>query len=103
MNRSDIHANIYAWAKDQNITLTHDLCESLVKQVFAEVTMALQSGQNVTIPQLGTFQCKVRKARNGVNPRNGEKVVYPEKTVVKFKLSSTVERPSVKDVKKNAK
>jgi len=41
----------------------------------------------VTLPKLGIFQTKIRKARTGLNPFSGEKIKIPEKRVPGFKAS----------------
>lgn len=39
-----------------------------------EITKALQSGDKVNITGFGVFKVADRKAREGVNPRTGEKI-----------------------------
>ncbi len=45
---------------------------------------ALVAGDKVQLVGFGTFATKERPARQGVNPRTGEKVDLAAKTVVKF-------------------
>ncbi|MDD4957413.1 MAG: HU family DNA-binding protein [Candidatus Omnitrophica bacterium] len=39
----------------------------------------------IRLPELGTFQMKTRKARNGRNPQTGKAIKIPAKKVVAFK------------------
>jgi len=55
-------------------------------EVFLEsIKNALKNGENVTLVGFGTFHWKERNARSGRNPRTGETIHVPKKTVVAFK------------------
>lgn len=47
----------------------------------------LSCDDKVTLPELGKFEVKLRKARDGVNPNTGEKIRISEKKTVSFKLA----------------
>ena len=49
-----------------------------------ELKSALVAGEKIQLVGFGTFATKERPARQGVNPRTGEKVELAAKTVVKF-------------------
>lgn len=49
----------------------------------------LDAGEKVQISGLGTFEMKTRQAREGVNPKTGEKIVIEETTVPVLKFSKT--------------
>ncbi|UNK05822.1 HU family DNA-binding protein [Psychrobacter raelei] len=49
------------------------------------VTEALANGDNVQMVGFGTFSTAKRKARPGRNPKTGEPLQIPAKTVVRFK------------------
>ena len=51
----------------------------------ATVCDALSNGDSVGLIGFGTFETKVRPARTGRNPRTGEPLSIPEKTVPVFK------------------
>lgn len=53
--------------------------------VIDAITKALTKGEDVTITGFGTFSAKKRAARQGVNPKTGEKINIPAMTVPKFK------------------
>jgi integration host factor subunit beta len=59
--------------------------ERIVATVFNEITEALARGDRVELRGFGAFSVKTRDARIGRNPRTGEAVEVPEKTVPFFK------------------
>ncbi len=59
--------------------------ERIVSTVFEEITEALARGDRVELRGFGAFSVKTRDARIGRNPRTGESVEVPEKTVPFFK------------------
>lgn len=73
-------------AKSNNIS--QSLAKSVIDQTFDEIKSAVQYGDSFRQDSFGTFQKSIRAERNGVNPSTGEKIVIPEKEVVKFKASS---------------
>lgn len=52
------------------------------------ITDAVKAGDKVSLIGFGTFSTSVRPARQGKNPRTGESIIIPEKTLVKFKAGS---------------
>ena len=54
------------------------------------VTGSLKKRESVAIAGFGTFAAKERKAREGRNPRTGEKVQIAAKTSGAFKAGSTL-------------
>lgn len=58
--------------------------EAVVDAVFETITKAMSQGEDVAITGFGTFRVRKRAAKVGVNPRTGEKVNIPAKTVPKF-------------------
>jgi len=59
--------------------------ERIVSTVFDEITAALARGDRVELRGFGAFSVKTRDARVGRNPRTGEAVEVPQKTVPFFK------------------
>jgi len=57
----------------------------IVNEIFDLITKALAKGEDVVITGFGTFSAKKRAARQGVNPKTGEKISIPAMTVPKFK------------------
>lgn len=67
------------------INLTRKETEIIVNTFFDCITEALSEGKKVELRGFGGFRVKKRKARNGRNPKSGEKVAVPEKDVPFFK------------------
>jgi integration host factor subunit beta len=59
--------------------------ERIVSTVFEEITAALSRGDRVELRGFGAFSVKKRDARIGRNPRTGDAVPVPEKSVPFFK------------------
>ena len=56
------------------------------------VTESLANGDSVQMVGFGTFSVSERKARTGRNPKTGEALEIPAKTVVKFKAGKGLEQ-----------
>ena len=54
------------------------------------VSGALSGGDKITLVGFGTFSVGSRAAREGRNPRTGEKIKIPASKVVKFKAGKTL-------------
>lgn len=63
----------------------HDL-ERVVNIVFEEITLALTRGERVELRGFGAFSVRERQARQGRNPRTGDKVKVPAKRTPFFKM-----------------
>mgnify|MGYP001596099850 FL=1 len=63
---------------------TKTQAEAAVDAVFDAITKSLSSGEEVALTGFGTFKVSRRAARQGVNPRTGEKIQIAAKTVPKF-------------------
>lgn len=59
--------------------------ENIVNAVFDEIADSLAHGNRVELRGFGAFSVKNRPAREGRNPRTGEKVSVAEKWVPFFK------------------
>jgi len=57
----------------------------IVSTVFEEITAALSRGDRVELRGFGAFSVKQREGRMGRNPRTGDQVPVPAKTVPFFK------------------
>ncbi len=81
-----------------------DLVEALAKQantsksqageclntILEEITKSLKKGKDVTLTGFGTFSVVKRKARQGVNPRTGEKIKIAATKAPKFKAGKAL-------------
>ena len=58
--------------------------------LLSEITKALKKGNDITLTGFGTFSASKRKARQGVNPRTGEKIKIAAAKVPKFKAGKSL-------------
>jgi nucleoid DNA-binding protein len=59
-----------------------------VDAMLESITDALKTGEAVTFTGFGKFSAQRRAARQGVNPRTGERVTIAAATVPKFSAGS---------------
>ena len=65
--------------------LSKSAAQAAIESFIKNVSSALQNDESVRLSGFGTFSTKIRKAREGVNPKTREPIHIPEKTIVKFK------------------
>ncbi|MBZ5552629.1 MAG: integration host factor subunit beta [Acidobacteriia bacterium] len=61
--------------------------EVIVETIFDSIMGALRSKDKVEIRGFGSFRTRQRRGRTGRNPKTGEKVEVPPKTIPFFKPS----------------
>ena len=83
MNKTDL---INAIAAESGLTKA-DAAKALNATTNA-IANAVKAGDKVALVGLGTFAPAERPARTGKNPRTGEVLEIPAKTIVKFKPGS---------------
>ena len=66
--------------------LTKKECEVIVDTVFLNMQDALHRGEKIEIRGFGSFTVRTRRAKEGRNPKTGEKVAIPEKRIPFFKV-----------------
>lgn len=59
--------------------------EKVVDTVFASIVESLRNGEKVELRGFGSFRLRQRRPRRGRNPRTGDAVDVPPKTVPYFK------------------
>ena len=64
--------------------------ERAVEAMISGITNALKNGEEASIAGLGIFQAKMRKARQGRNPRTGETIQIPAMRVPKFRAAKAL-------------
>ncbi len=82
MTKSDLVQKL----SEQVTTLTKKECEIIVDTVFHHMKDALQKGEKIEIRGFGSFTVRVRRAKEGRNPKTGAKVSIPEKRIPFFKV-----------------
>jgi len=56
----------------------------VVELILHEIKSALLKGDRVTLTPFGSFVVRVRKAREGRNPKTGQKIAIGERNVAAF-------------------
>ncbi len=82
MTKSDLVQQL----SEKVTTLTKKECEVIVDTVFQNMKDALHRGEKIEIRGFGSFTVRVRRAKEGRNPKTGEKVAIPEKRIPFFKV-----------------
>jgi len=86
MTKKDIAKAI---AEAAGITLAQ--AREIVQRVFESIIETLVKDGRIELRNFGVFKVKKRKPRQGRNPRTGEKVLVPERTIVTFKAGQEME------------
>ena len=79
MNKQDL---VNAIAEKSGVTKTD--ADKAVDAVFDAIAAALKSGDDVRLVGFGSFSVSDRPAREGRNPRTGEKITVAAAKVPKF-------------------
>jgi integration host factor subunit beta len=82
MNKSDL-VEILA---DKLKTLSKKEVDLIVDTVFNKMTESLGRGERIEIRGFGSFEVRTRDARQGRNPKSGEKVYVNTRRVPFFKV-----------------
>lgn len=64
---------------------TNKQAQMAVDAVFNTITDTLKKGEEVAIAGFGAFKVAKRAARQGINPKTGEKIQIAAKTLPKFR------------------
>jgi len=80
-----IKSELIAKLAEENPHLYQRDVERIVSTIFDSISEALSQGDRVELRGFGAFSVKHRDGRVGRNPRTGESVEVPEKSVPFFK------------------
>lgn len=80
MNRSELSKEI---AKKLGVSQKEAL--KYIDLITGSITGAMEKGERVEIRGFGSFIVKKYEKRDGVNPKNGKKIVIPAKKLPSFK------------------
>lgn len=72
--------------------ITQDQALNVINALTEQIKEQLASGEKVTITGFGTFILSQRKAKTFVNPKTGEKVELPERSLPHFKAGGDFKR-----------
>lgn len=81
MNKSDL---IRAMADKAGITLK--AADTAFDSLIDSITEALKADDKIQISGFGTFELKKKGAREGINPRTGEKIKIGATSIPTFKF-----------------
>jgi len=84
MNQAELIQEVADEAKLSK-TQTQDVVRALLKTI----TRVVADGDKVTLVGFGTFEPKVRSAREGRNPQSGETIQIPATKIVTFSAGKT--------------
>lgn len=65
--------------------LSKKQAEEMIDTIFDVIVKTMIKGDKVNIPGFGIFKVSDRKAREGINPKTGEKIHIPAKKAAKFR------------------
>jgi DNA-binding protein HU-beta len=85
MNKTELVKAVAEKAK-----LTQAQANEAITATIETIEHALKKGDQVAIAGFGTFVAKTREAREGRNPRTGEKVQIAAKTSASWKPSAAL-------------
>ena len=85
MNKGDLIDKI---AKDAGLTKVQ--AGEALDSFMGAVQGALSKGDKVTLVGFGTWETSNRKPRKGRNPKTGQEINIPAKTVARFRAGSTL-------------
>jgi DNA-binding protein HU-beta len=64
--------------------MTKDKARAAVEAVMESIAQSMKKGEDVRIPEFGTFKVAKRKAREGINPLTKAPIQIPASNVPKF-------------------
>jgi integration host factor subunit beta len=73
---------------------------AIVEIILDSVVKALRDGERIELRGFGTFATRRRRARRGRNPKTGEEVDVPPKTIAAFRPSKEL-RQLIQDTPKS--
>lgn len=74
----------------ENGGFTKKDAEKALTAVIDSITDALNNGEKVSLVGFGTFEVRERAAKEGINPRSGEKIAIAARKVPAFKAGKAL-------------
>jgi len=81
MNKSDLVS-----AVSLKTSITKKETEAVITAFLETIVQAVSEGERVTLVGFGSFEARERKAREGINPKTGEKLYIPCARVPTFSV-----------------
>jgi integration host factor subunit beta len=83
------------------VEMTRKDSEVIVETIFDSIVRSLRAGDKIEIRGFGSFRTRQRKARIGRNPKTGDRVEVPARTIPFFKPSKEL-KDSINGAEANA-
>ena len=80
----------YIFELSQRCGYTQDNTQKYVRCIIEKRASKFDNGENVFIPNFGTFELKNRMERIVVNPSTGQRMMVPPKIVLNFKPVASI-------------
>jgi DNA-binding protein HU-beta len=80
----------YIFELSQRCGYTQDNTQKYVRCIIEKMASKFDNGENVFIPNFGTFELKNRMERIVVNPSTGQRMMVPPKIVLNFKPVASI-------------
>ncbi len=71
----------------QTVNISRSEADTIVTEVLDSIVQSLRGGDSVEFRGFGSFRIRTRPARLGRNPKSGETVEVPSKTIPFFKAA----------------
>jgi DNA-binding protein HU-beta len=85
MNKAEFIESVVKWGKYSTKTEAARAYDAVVNSLSGRLSKGSPKERVIRLPELGTFQMKIRKARTGRNPQTGKSIKIPAKKVVTFR------------------
>lgn len=85
MNKTELIASVA-----ESAAISKKDAEAAVKAVFGTIEDALKKGDKVQLIGFGTFEVRARAAKEGRNPKTGEKMTIKASKVPAFKAGAAL-------------
>jgi len=72
------------------LNVSKKTAKEALELILDEIKNSLKKGEEVALSGFGTFRVSKRAARQGVNPRTGQKIQIPAMKVPKFKAGKVL-------------
>lgn len=85
MNKADLINEI-----SNSTGITKTKASETIDAIINAIGTSLSKGEKVTLVGFGTWETSNRKPRKGRNPKTGQEINIPAKTVARFRAGSTL-------------
>lgn len=85
MNKADLINEI-----SNSTGLTKTKASETIDVIVNAIGTSLSKGEKVTLVGFGTWETSSRKSRKGRNPKTGQEINIPAKTVARFRAGSSL-------------